>query len=56
MLVMLHIATTSFSQIRGYGVLTNGNLSVSNVAYKADLKHNMISVAQLTDANRRIEF
>lgn len=44
----------SNSQIRGYGVLNNDNLSVYNVACVSDLKHNLISVAQLTDANRRV--
>ncbi|XP_052626968.1 uncharacterized protein LOC128133534 [Lactuca sativa] len=46
----------SNSQIPGYGILKNGNFSISNVAYVADLKNNLISVAQLTNANRRVEF
>ena len=41
----------SNSQICGYGTLTNGNFSISHVAYVADLKHNLISVAQLTDSS-----
>ena len=45
----------SNSQIRGYGVLTNEKLSALDVAYVADLKHNLISVAQLTDANQRVK-
>ena len=40
----------SNSQIRVYGTLTNGNFSISNVAYVTDLKHNLISVSQLTDS------
>ena len=52
----LTYVNNSNSQIWGYGILINGNFSVSNVAYVADLKHNLISVAQLTDANRRVEF
>lgn len=44
------------SQIHGYGILTNGNFSISNVAYVPNLKHNLISVAQLTDSNRHVEF
>ena len=46
----------SNSQIRGYGILTNGNFSISNATYVANLKHNLIRVAPLTDANRRVEF
>lgn len=46
----------SNSQIRGYDILTNGNLSISNVAYVADLKNYSISVAQLTDSNHRVKF
>ena len=46
----------SNSQMWGYGNLANGNFSVYNVAYIADLKHNLISVAQLTDSNQRVEF
>lgn len=39
------------SHIRGYGIHTNDNFFVSNIALVIDLKHNLISVAQLTDAN-----
>ena len=39
----------SNSQIRGYEILTNGNFSISNVAYVVDQKHNLISVGKLTD-------
>ncbi|KAL7596883.1 hypothetical protein Lser_V15G29809 [Lactuca serriola] len=46
----------SNSPIRGYGILTNGNFSISNVAYVANLKHNLISVSQLTNSNRHVEF
>lgn len=35
-------SNNSNSQIRGSDVLTNGNFFVSNVAYGADLKHNLI--------------
>ena len=42
----------SNSQILGYGILTNGNFAISNVAYVVDLKHILISVAHLTDSNR----
>ena len=35
----------SNSQIQGYGILTIGHLFVSNLAYVADLKHNIVNVA-----------
>lgn len=44
------------SQIQGYDVLTNGNSFVLNVAYVADLKLDLISIPQLTNANRQVEF
>ena len=43
-------------QFRGYGILTSGNLYVSNVEYVHDLMNNLINVTQLTDVNRRVEF
>lgn len=42
----------SNSHIEGYGILTNGNFFMSNVAYMAALKHNLIYVSQLANANR----
>ena len=42
--------------IRGHGILTNGNFSIQRVAYVVGLKHNLISVAMLTDAHHRVEF
>lgn len=44
------------STIRGYGILTNGNFTIHNVAYLTDLKHNLISVARLPNANQQVEF
>ena len=46
----------SNSQIWGYDILTNDKFSVSNVIDVADLKHNLISVAQLTDSSQKVEF
>lgn len=43
------------SQIRGYDILTNNIFYVYIVTYMTDLKHSVISVAQLTDANQRVE-
>ena len=48
--------TNSNGIIRVYGILTNGNFTIQKVAYVAGLKYNLISVAQLTDANHRVEF
>ena len=42
--------------IRGYGILTNRNFTIQKVAFVAGLKHNLISVAMLTDAQNRVEF
>ncbi|KAL4573036.1 hypothetical protein LXL04_019829 [Taraxacum kok-saghyz] len=42
--------------IRGHGTLTNGYFSIKRVVYVAGLKHNLINVAILTDAQLRVEF
>ena len=41
---------------KGYGVLTNGTLSFSKVAYVEGLKHNLISISQLCDADYTVTF
>ncbi|KAI3523614.1 hypothetical protein L1887_01874 [Cichorium endivia] len=42
--------------IKGYGVLTNGNFTIQNVAYVLGLKHNLVSVGQLVSTSLRVEF
>ena len=42
--------------VQGFGIITNGNFTIRNVAYVAGLKHNLISVAQLTDAGYFVGF
>ena len=34
-------------EIKGYGIITNGNLIIRKVAYVEGLQHNLISVSQL---------
>ncbi|KAI3665009.1 hypothetical protein L6452_43625 [Arctium lappa] len=43
-------------QIKGYGELTTGNVSVSKVAYVDGLKHNLISISQLCDHGFDVKF
>ena len=40
----------STGSTKGYGVLTNGTISFSKVAYVDGLKHNLISISQQCDA------
>ena len=42
--------------IKGYGVLTNGLITIQRVAFVSGLKHNLVSVGQLCRANFRVEF
>lgn len=37
----------SFGTIKGYGMITNGDLSIRKVAYVEGLQHNLITVSQL---------
>ena len=53
---MLLMETIQSLKFKGYGILTNGNFSISNVAYVSNLQHNLISLDQLTNANQRVEF
>lgn len=55
MLVTRHMEKTQIHKFKVM-VLTKGNFFASNVAYVDDLKRNLISLAQLTDTNRRVEF
>ena len=34
-------------EIKGYGIITNGNFIIRKVAYVEGLQHNLISVSQL---------
>ncbi|KAI3702156.1 hypothetical protein L6452_27882 [Arctium lappa] len=43
-------------QIKGYGELSRGNVSVSKVAYVDGLKHNLISISQLCDHGFDVKF
>ena len=40
----------SFGWIKGYGMITNGDLSIRKVAYVEGLQHNLISFSQLVVA------
>ena len=46
----------STGSTKGYGVLTNGTISFSKVAYVDGLKHNLISISQLCDAGYTVSF
>ncbi|KAK8930958.1 hypothetical protein KSP39_PZI016350 [Platanthera zijinensis] len=41
---------------RGYGMISNGTLSISDVAYVEGLNHNLISVSQLCDKGYDVKF
>ncbi|KAI3758325.1 hypothetical protein L6452_05885 [Arctium lappa] len=43
-------------QIKGYGEISRGNVSVSKVAYVDGLKHNLISLSQLCDHGFNVKF
>ncbi|KAI3692839.1 hypothetical protein L6452_32663 [Arctium lappa] len=43
-------------QIKGYGELSRGNVSVSKIAYVDGLKHNLISISQLCDHGFNVLF
>ncbi|KAI3771637.1 hypothetical protein L6452_02803 [Arctium lappa] len=43
-------------QIKGYGEISRGNVSVSKVAYVDGLKHNLISISQLCDHGFDVKF
>ena len=43
-------------QIKGYGTLVNGNVSVSEVAYVEGLNHNLLSISQLCDHGFDVNF
>ncbi|KAI3715136.1 hypothetical protein L6452_22105 [Arctium lappa] len=43
-------------QIKGYGELSRGNVSVLKVAYVDGLKHNLISISQLCDHGFNVKF
>ena len=44
----------STGQTEGYGSLTNGLVKLSKVAYVNGLKHNLISISQLCDADYKV--
>ena len=41
---------------KGCGTLSNGNVTFQNVAYVIGLKHNLISISQLTDKRKVVQF
>ncbi|PXX93212.1 hypothetical protein DF185_23155, partial [Marinifilum breve] len=41
---------------RGYGVISNRNISFDDVAYVEGLKHNLISISQLCDKGFLVDF
>ncbi|KAI3771213.1 hypothetical protein L6452_02372 [Arctium lappa] len=43
-------------QIKGYGEISRGNVSISKVAYVDGLKHNLISISQLCDHGFNVKF
>ena len=40
----------------GYGSLNNGNIKFTKVAYVNGLKHNLINISQLCDADYKVTF
>ncbi|WP_229130453.1 hypothetical protein, partial [Ancylomarina sp. 16SWW S1-10-2] len=41
---------------RGYGVISNRNISFNDVAYVEGLKHNLLSISQLCDKGFLVDF
>ena len=41
---------------RGYGTLTNGNVLFKKVTYVEGLKHNLLSISQLSDSKNKVLF
>ena len=41
---------------KGFGTLSNGNVTFTNVAHVVGLKHNLISISQLTNKRKIVQF
>ncbi|KAI3740016.1 hypothetical protein L2E82_30432 [Cichorium intybus] len=44
---IIHYGNNATGEIKGYGMITNGKLTIRKVAYVEGLQHNLISVSQL---------